>query len=59
MVSLDELITQLTNVEELITTEDKTSHLFKQISKTISDFDTETEDLLSILYTQRDEQVRF
>jgi len=57
MLGLDDLIKELVNVEELITTEDKVSSLFKQLSKTISDFDTETGELLDILHTQRDEQV--
>jgi len=57
MAGLDDLVKKLVNVEELNTTEDKVSSLFKQISKTISDFDTETGKLLDILHTQRDEQV--
>jgi len=41
MVNLDELIKELINI----------------VSKTVSDFDNETEELLNILHTQRDEQV--
>jgi len=57
MAGLDDLIKKLVNVVELNTTEDKVSSLFKQLSKTISDFETETGELLDILHTQRDEQV--
>jgi len=57
MVTLDDLIKELVNMEELINTEDKISCLFKQISKTVSDFDTETTESLDILHRQRDEQV--
>jgi len=57
MLSLDELINKLVNVEKMTTTEGKVSSLFKQLSKTISDFDTETGQLLDILHTKRDEQV--
>jgi len=57
MAGLDDLIKELVNVVELNTTEDKVSSLFKQLSKTISDFETETGELLDILHTQRDEQV--
>jgi len=57
MVSLDNLVEELINLEGLVAAEDKMSVLMKQISKTISDFDTETGELLHLLYRQRDEQV--
>jgi len=57
MVSLDELIKHLTDINTLVTAEEKMSAFFKQISKTVSDFDTETDHLLKMLHTQRDQQV--
>jgi len=58
LVNLDDLIKDLITIDELTSAEDKMSAHFKQLSKTLSDFDTETEELLNILHTQRDEQVR-
>jgi len=57
MVNLDELIKELINIDVLLTTEDKMSAFLKHLSKTVSDFDNETEELLNILHTQHDEQV--
>ena len=57
IVNLDDLIKELINIDDLLTTEDKMSAFFKHLSKTVSDFDNETEELLNILHTQRDEQV--
>jgi len=57
MVSLDDLVKHITCLDKLIGTEEKVSAFFKQISKTVSDFDMETRDLLDVLHTQRDEQV--
>jgi len=56
-LSLDELIKHLTDINSLVTAEEKMSAFFKEISKTVSDFDTETSCLLGILHTQRDQQV--
>jgi len=58
LVNLDDLIKDLINIDELTSAEDKMSAHFKQLSKTLSDFDTETGKLLNILHTQRDEHVR-
>jgi len=52
------LIKDLINIDELTSAEDKVSAHFKQLSQTLSDFDTETGKLLNILHTQRDEHVR-
>jgi len=57
MVSLDVLVQHITDLDKLIGTEEKVSAFFKQISKTVSDFDTETKNLLEVLHTQRDQQV--
>jgi len=57
VVNLDDLIKELVNIDDLLTTEDKMSAFFKHLSKTVSDFDNETEEWLNILHTQRDEQV--
>jgi len=57
MMSLDELISHITEINTLVTAEEKMSAFFKEISKTVSDFDTETSCLLGILHTQRDQQV--
>jgi len=57
VVSLDELIKHLTDINILVAAEEKMSALFKKISKTVSDFDTETSCLLEMLHTQRDQQV--
>jgi len=57
VVSLDELIRHLTDINSLITAEEKMSAFFKEISKTVFDFNTETSYLLGILHTQRDQQV--
>jgi len=59
VVSLDELITHITEINTLVTAEEKMSAFFKEISKTVSDFDTETSCLLGILHTKRDQQVIF
>jgi len=58
LVNLDDLIKDLINIDELTSAEDKMSAHFKQISKTLSDFDAETEELLTVLHTQRNEHVR-
>jgi len=58
LVNLDDLIKELINIDELTSAEDKMSAHFKQLSQTLSDFDTETDKLLNILHTQRDEHVR-
>jgi len=57
MVSLDDLVKHITDLDKLIGTEEKVSAFFKQISKTVSDFDMETRDLLDVLHNQRDQQV--
>jgi len=57
VVSLDELIRHLTDINSLITAEERVSVFFKKISKTVSDFDTETSYLLGVLHIQRDQQV--
>jgi len=57
MMSLDELITHLTDINSLVAEEEKMSVFFKQISKTVSDFDTDTSRLLEMLHNQRDQQV--
>jgi len=57
VVSLDALIRHITDIYSLVTAEEKMSAFFKQISKTVSDFDTETDHLLKMLHTQRDQQV--
>jgi len=57
MVSLDELITHITDINSLVTAEEKMSAFFKHISKAVSDFDTETSCLLKVLHIQRDQQV--
>jgi len=51
------LIQELISLDKLADRENKMADLYKQISKTISDFETETSELLSLLHTQRDEQV--
>jgi len=56
-VSLDALIRHITDRNSLVTAEEKMSAFFKQISKTVSDFDTETSYLLEMFHTQRDQQV--
>jgi len=58
LVNLDDLIKDLINIDGLTSAEDKMSAHFKQLSKTLSDFDTETDKLLNILHTQRDAHVR-
>jgi len=58
LVNLDDLIKDLINIDELTSAEDNMSAHFKQLSKTLSDFDTETGKLLNILHTRRDEHVR-
>jgi len=57
MVSLDVLVQHITDLDKLIGTEKKVSAFFKKISKTVSDFDMETRNLLEVLHSQRDQQV--
>jgi len=57
MVRLDELIKHLTDINSLVTAEEKISAFFKEISKTVSDFDIETSCLLGVLHAQCDQQV--
>ena len=59
---LDKLVTEL-SVEinelkaEVSDREDKLAELFKLTSKIISDFDTETKDMIQKIHDKRDEQV--
>jgi len=57
VASLDELIKHITDINTLITAEEKMSALFKQLSKTVSEFETETSCLLGALHIHRDQQV--
>ena len=57
LLTLDDLVTEISKLEEIKEREKKLSDLFKQIEQGLSDFDDETEQLLMTMHRQRDLQV--